>query len=124
MSKLAEFRKFEKKLSERLVAFEALKGDSALQREIEFEQKLRELMAKYGCSLRTIVALIDPNGLSLHNRVSMNLSQKRIRRARVTKQYHNPHTGEVVQTKGGNHTQLKKWKAEYRALIVETWRKA
>ncbi|AZC51726.1 transcriptional regulator MvaT, P16 subunit, putative [Pseudomonas chlororaphis subsp. piscium] len=38
------------------------------------------------------------------------------------KAYKNPHSGEVVQTKGGNHAVLKVWKAEYDAETVEAWR--
>jgi hypothetical protein len=41
---------------------------------------------------------------------------------RVTfKVYKNPHTGEVVETKGGNHNQLKEWKAEHGSETVESW---
>jgi hypothetical protein len=41
---------------------------------------------------------------------------------RVTfKVYKNPHTGEVVETKGGNHNQLKEWKAEHDSDTVESW---
>jgi hypothetical protein len=46
------------------------------------------------------------------------------RRARQIKQYHNPHTGEVIETKGGNHKQLKEWKAEHGGDVVESWLKA
>jgi len=39
------------------------------------------------------------------------------------KVYKNPHTGtgEVVETKGGNHNQLKEWKAEHGSATVESW---
>jgi hypothetical protein len=37
------------------------------------------------------------------------------------KVYKNPHTGEVVETKGGNHKTLKEWKAEYGSDTVESW---
>lgn len=124
MSKLAEFRKLQKSLNERMAALESLKDDSDLKREIEFEKELRELMARYSCSLRTIVALIDPAALTLHGKNSVAFPEKRTRRARTVKQYHNPHTGEVVETKGGNHKQLKKWKVEYGAQVVESWSKA
>jgi hypothetical protein len=29
------------------------------------------------------------------------------------KVYKNPHSGEIVETKGGNHKTLKQWKAEH-----------
>jgi hypothetical protein len=123
MSKLAEFRELEKHLAEQLAALEALKGDSGLQREIEFEQKLRELLAEYSYSLREIVALLDPKASTRRGPVGIVAPEKSSRRARQTKQYNNPHTGEVIETKGGNHKQLKEWKAEYGADTVESWLK-
>jgi len=60
MSKLAEFRQLEKHLAEQLQALEALKGDAGLKKEIEFESKLRDLLAKYGYSLKDVINLLDP----------------------------------------------------------------
>lgn len=31
------------------------------------------------------------------------------------------HSGEVVESKGGNHKTLKDWKAQYSAQEVESW---
>ncbi|MBI6883042.1 histone-like nucleoid-structuring protein, MvaT/MvaU family [Pseudomonas putida] len=45
----------------------------------------------------------------------------RTRRARVVKVYENPHNGELVETKGGNHKTLKAWKEQYGAQTVEGW---
>lgn len=45
----------------------------------------------------------------------------RQRKARSVKVYHNPHNGETVETKGGNHKVLKAWKAQYGAETVESW---
>jgi hypothetical protein len=45
------------------------------------------------------------------------------RRARQVKVYKNPHNGEVIETKGGNHKLLKEWKAEYGSGKVESWLK-
>ena len=43
------------------------------------------------------------------------------RRPRTLKVYIYPHTGEVVETKGGNHKTLKEWKTEHGAATVESW---
>ena len=43
------------------------------------------------------------------------------KRARKVKQYKNPHTGEVIETKGGNHKTLKEWKAKWGPEAVESW---
>lgn len=61
MSRLAEFRKAEQDLQERLKQLEKLKNDAGLKKEIEFEEKLQGLMKTYGKSLRDVIAILDPN---------------------------------------------------------------
>jgi DNA-binding protein H-NS len=117
MSRLAEFRQLEKHLAEQLAALEALKDDAGLQQEIEFETKLRNLLAEYGKSLKDVVSIIDPKAGSK----AAPAPQKNARRARSVKVYKNPHSGEVVETKGGNHKTLKQWKGEYGSDVVESW---
>lgn len=117
MSKAAEYRALERQIAEQLAALEALKGSSALQTELEFEDKLRSLLDEYGMSLRNIINILDPQaGLG-----QVQVSAKAPRKEREVKRYHNPHTGEVVETKGGNHKVLKEWKAEHGSQEVESW---
>ncbi|MBF8803500.1 histone-like nucleoid-structuring protein, MvaT/MvaU family [Pseudomonas asiatica] len=119
MSRLAEFRQLEQKLAAQLAELEAMKGSSELQKEIEFEQKLRDLLAKYGYSLRDIINLLDPQA---SRRVAASAPlEKAPRRARQVKQYKNPHNGEIIETKGGNHKLLKEWKNQYGSDVVEGW---
>lgn len=120
MSKLAEYRQLEKHLAEQLQALEALKSDGALKKEIEFESKLRELLAQYGFSLKHIINLLDPQSSS---RRQGPAQAKGTRKPRSLKTYKNPHTGEVIETKGGNHKALKEWKAKYGSDTVEGWLK-
>ncbi|MNJ49789.1 hypothetical protein D3C77_450400 [compost metagenome] len=47
---------------------------------------------------------------------------KRRPREYPVKIYKNPHTGDVIGTRGGNHTVLKKWKSTYGGAVVEGWR--
>lgn len=117
MSRLAEFRAAEKALQEQMAQLEALKKDAGLKREIEFEQKLVGLMKTYDKGLRDIVALLDPKTPS-RGKAS---APKQQRRARVVKVYENPHTGEKIETKGGNHRGLKAWKEQYGASTVDNW---
>jgi DNA-binding protein H-NS len=118
MSKLAEFRQLEKHLAEQLQALEALKGDAGLKQEIEFETKLRALLAKYGYSLKDVVNLLDPQA---GRRAPAAQAQSSTRKPRQVKVYKNPESGEVVETKGGNHRTLKEWKAKYGSDTVESW---
>ncbi|MNL20837.1 hypothetical protein D3C87_1421030 [compost metagenome] len=118
MSKLAEFRQLEKHLAEQLQALEALKGDVGLKQEIEFETKLRALLGKYGFSLKDIINLLDPQAGLRGASVEIKSGSRKPRRVKI---YKNPNTGELVETKGGNHKTLKHWKAEHGSATVESW---
>lgn len=118
MSRLAEFRKLEQQLASQLAELEAMKGDAGLKKEIEFESKLRDLLAKYGFSLKDVVNLLDPQA---GRRSPTAESKSGSRKPRQVKVYKNPQTGEIVETKGGNHKTLKEWKAEHGSATVESW---
>lgn len=120
MSRLAEFRAAEKALQEQLAQLEVMKNDAGLKREIEFEQKLLGLMKEYDKSLRDIIALLDP-AKSSSTRSAAPAPAPKTRRARVVKVYENPHSGELIETKGGNHRGLRAWKDQYGADTVEGW---
>ena len=119
MSKLAEFRQLERHLAEQMEALEVMKGDKGLEQEIEFESKLRALLGEYNKSLRDIVSILDPQAAFKSSKATA--PEKRARKARSLKVYNNPHTGETVETKGGNHKTLKEWKAKHGADTVESW---
>lgn len=119
MSRLAEFRKLEQQLAAQLAELESLKHDDGLKKEIEFETKLRDLLAKYGYSLRDVINILDPQAVS--RKGAPVVPEKGTRRARTVKVYKNPHNGEIVETKGGNHKTLKAWKAEHGSDVVESW---
>ncbi|MCD1608607.1 histone-like nucleoid-structuring protein, MvaT/MvaU family [Stutzerimonas kunmingensis] len=116
MSRLAEFRKLEEQLALQLAELEAMKSDGSLQREMEFEDKLRALMAEYDVNLPNLINILDPQAKAPRAAASTDK-----RRERKIKLYKNPHTGEVVETKGGNHKVLKAWKAEFGNDEVESW---
>lgn len=117
MSRLAEFRAAEKALQDQLAQLESMKKDAGLKREIEFEQKLLTLMKSYDKGLREIIAILDPKAAGK----APEPAGKQHRRPRVVKVYENPHNGELIETKGGNHRGLKAWKEQYGASTVESW---
>ena len=116
MSIIAEYKALEAQIAEQQKRLEALKGDEKLKREIEFETKLRALLADYNYSLRNVIALLDPNATK-----TAAAPVKGARRERVLKRYKNPNNGEVVETKGGNNKVLKAWKEQYGTETVESW---
>ena len=87
-----------------------MKSDSGLKKEMEFESKLRALLGEYGYSLKDIVNLLDPQA---GRRAPAAQLQSSPRKPRQVKVYKNPESGEVVETKGGNHKTLKEWKAKF-----------
>ena len=121
MSRLAEFRAAEKALQEQLAQLETLKNDAGLKKEIEFEEKLLVLMKHYDKGLREIVAILEPSKPTGKPANKSAVATPKQRRARVIKVYENPHTGELIETKGGNHRGLKAWKQEHGAETVDSW---
>jgi hypothetical protein len=119
MSKLAQFKALEAQLADQLKQLDALKNDSELKREIEFEEKLRGLMAEYDVNLSDIISLLDPQARR-GSTIVVPAAQGQ-RRQRQVKVYKNPETGEVIETKGGNQRILKAWKEKYGAKQVEGW---
>jgi len=119
MSRLAEFRELERNLAAQLAELENLKNDAGLKKEIEFEKKLRSLLESYGYSLRDVVNVLDPEAARRNPGVKAPKATQR--KAREIKVYKNPHNGEVIETKGGNHRRLKEWKQEHGSDVVESW---
>ncbi|ARU89535.1 histone-like nucleoid-structuring protein MvaT [Pseudomonas sp. M30-35] len=119
MSLINEYRATEEAIKELQERLKNMSQDDKLQKELEFEGKLRKLMGEYQKSLRDIIALLDPDAkMSKNARATKGTGTKR---ARKVKQYKNPNNGEVIETKGGNHKTLKEWKAKWGADVVESW---
>ena len=117
MSQLNRYRELEAQLAAQLQQLEEMKNSDSLKKEIEFEDKLKTLMADYGVNLRDVINLLDLQA----GRPSFTTQapEKGSRALRAVKRYHNPHSGEVVETKGGNHKTLKAWKAQYGSDTVK-----
>ncbi len=121
MSLISEYRATEEAIKELQERLKSLSADDKLKKELEFEGKLRELMGVYQKSLRDIIALLDPEAGKASKAPRAAKAAAAPKRARRVKQYKNPHTGEVIETKGGNHKTLKEWKAKWGSDAVESW---
>ncbi|WP_027896585.1 histone-like nucleoid-structuring protein MvaT [Zestomonas thermotolerans] len=120
MSLINEYRATEEAIRELQERLKSLAQDEKLKKELEFEGKLRALMGEYSKSLRDIIAILDPDAKPA--KVARGSKPAAgTKRARKVKQYKNPETGEVIETKGGNHKTLKEWKAKWGAETVESW---
>lgn len=117
MSIINEYRNTKQALQELEEKLQALANNSELKKEMEFEDKLRTLMSEYNKSLRDINNILDPRPAS----AQAARATTGARRVRRTKRYTNPHTGDVIETRGGNHKQLKEWKQQWGNDTVESW---
>ncbi|UVE18690.1 DNA binding protein [Pseudomonas sp. LS44] len=119
MSLISEYRATEEAIKELQERLKNLSQDDKLKKELEFEGKLRTLMGEYSKSLRDIIAILDPETKA--GKAPRAAKPAGSKRARKVKQYKNPNTGEVIETKGGNHKTLKEWKAKWGSDVVESW---
>lgn len=123
MSLINEYRATRAAIEELQARLQALEEDGKLQQELEFEKRLRELLAQYNKALPDVLALLDNEGKGRQARQARATKAESAptRRSRRVKIYTNPNTGEIIETKGGNHKQLKEWKAVWGGDVVESW---
>lgn len=79
-----------RRLAQQLAELGALKNDSGLQKEIEFEIKLRALLAEYGCTLKNVIKLLDPQA---NRHGATQFTPKTTSKAREVKVYKHSQTG-------------------------------
>ena len=120
MSLINEYRATKQAIEELQQRLQSMSGKEELQRDIEFEQKLQELMEQYEKKARDVILILDP---TIGAR-GVAGQPKKSRAPRELKVYVNPHTNATIETKGGNHKTLKEWKEQYGADVVEGWKKA
>ncbi|NWA00719.1 histone-like nucleoid-structuring protein MvaT [Pseudomonas gingeri] len=120
MSLITKYRATEEAIKELQAQMAAMEKDGALKKEMEFEKELRALLAKHAKSLRDCQLILDPQAKEKAPRGGA-VKTTGTKRARKVKQYKNPHNGEVIETKGGNHKTLKEWKAKWGGDVVEGW---
>lgn len=118
MAKLNDYYQ-KKQLLEKLAAeLEKLEQDQALKRDLEFEKKIRGLMEEYDKSPKDVLQILSAIDPSIAGKGDVAASG---RPRRAMKTYRNPHTGEVVRTRGGNHKTLNEWREKYGKETVQSW---
>lgn len=114
---IQQYAQLEQQMKDIQSKMDKLQGDDRLKQELEFKDKLTELMREFGKSAAEVIALLDPEGRMTGNASPATTT----RRKRKLKIFKNPNTGEVVETRGGNHKTLKAWKEEHGDETVESW---
>jgi len=149
MEKLSKVYALDHRIRLEQEAAASMAGDAEISKMLSFLDELDSLASQYQFQSVDIVRLIKPdypmpkelsracdqlaNG-SLDPEDNRKASAPRLSKAtgkqgqggrrspRVPKRYQNPHTGEFIETASANHKLLKKWKSDYGADEVETWR--
>jgi len=119
MAKINDYYQ-KKQLMEKLAAeLEKLEKDQALKSELEFENKVRDLMKEYDKSPKDVLQILSAIDPSIAGAKAETATGTRAKRPLKT--YKNPHTGEMVKTRGGNHKTLNEWREKYGKEAVQSW---
>jgi DNA-binding protein H-NS len=116
-SKVHELRQLEASIAELTARAQELQPQ--VQAHMEVFKSITEQCDARGISRREMALELCPE-LATGARTQA-AGGKKTRRARTVKVYKNPHNGEVIETKGGNHKALKGWKEQFGADVVESW---
>jgi len=117
MSQLSQFLRMQQEAERLQAEMKRLQESKELKQELEFKEMLEQAMNEYGMSATDVLNMLDPQRLEKPKQET----QGQTRRKRKLKIYKNPHTGETVETRGGNQKTLKAWKKEYGDEEVEGW---
>lgn len=121
MSVLSDYMKKEQLFKQLQEELEALENNKELKQELEFKDALTRLMTEYGKVSRDVCEMLDPTYTTGTKGGKKATSSNDGRKKRTLKVYKNPHTGEVVETRGGNQKQIQEWKAEFGNEEVVSW---
>lgn len=120
LSKYNEKKQLMAKLADEL---KKLEESEELKKEMQFRSDIEKLLDKYGKAAKQAYGVlldIDPSIAAAGINGSAKVSSSRTRAIMI---YTNPHTKEVVKTKGGNNNTLKEWRAKWGPEAVDSWKK-
>ena len=115
-TKKAAIEKQIAQLEKELVSIE---NSAAFKQEKAVVRGLTSLMKKHGYSKKDLIALLQSDESGPGRLGKKSAAAKRS--PRKLKVFKNPETGEIVETRGGNHKILKAWKATYQLESLDDW---
>lgn len=98
-----------------------MEQNNDLKREFEFKDKLSKLMEQFDKSARDVLDVLGNIDPSVRGKADSVTSNGDVRKKRPVKVYKNPHSGEVVKTRGGNQKDLNAWRQQYGREAVDSW---
>lgn len=133
MSKISTYYQKKKMADQLAEELQQLENDEQLKKEFEVVDALKEIQSRFDVSAGHLAELLyrdNPKsvGQSLKSVVqepqasATDATGKGNRKPRKMMRFTNPHTGEVVETRGGNQATLKAWRQQYGKDEVERWK--
>lgn len=109
-----------------------LENDTSLDKDARFVHEFMALKAQYNFTATEVLRLLRPaksiaSSSLIESLYELLLSKEEQATAasattKPLRRYKNPYTGEIVETRGSNHSRLKEWKKEYGAEALTSWR--
>lgn len=119
MKALLKKSAIEKKLAQLNEDLRNIERSDSYKKEIAVKRALNNLIRKHGYSKDDLITLLKSD---TSRRIKSKIKKTAIKRKpRKLKIFKNPITGEMVETRGGNHKVLKAWKAEHSITNIEDW---
>jgi hypothetical protein len=131
--KISAYRKAELALAKQIAAFEAMKTDPELRKELDFLGKIDEFLKEHDMTrskLHQILTMqLSQPGVVSHKAGTPKPAKAEAKKhgpygERPAKVFTNPHTNETITVKRLDHGTLKAWIAEYGSEVVDTWLQA
>lgn len=91
--------------------------EAEIKPQLDVRDKCVAMAAEINMPLPLLVSMLS-------DLTKVEKKPRKAHKPRDMKIYVHPQTGERIETKGGNHKQLKEWKAQHGADVVEGWRTA
>ena len=109
----------EKQMARLEKELKSIENSAAFKKENAVKSALASLMKKHSCTKNDLITLLKGDESAPVKRGKKPAVTTR--KPRKLKVFKNPETGEMVETRGGNHKVLKAWKAQYNLENIEDW---
>ncbi|MAM00597.1 histone-like nucleoid-structuring protein, MvaT/MvaU family [Hydrocarboniclastica marina] len=121
MVKINDYYKKKQLMDQLAQEIQEMEQNNDLKKEFEFKDNLSKLMDQYGKSAKDVLEVLGNIDPSVRGKGDTSSGVGETRRKRPLKVYKNPHTGEVVKTRGGNQKDLNAWRQQYGREAVDSW---
>jgi len=122
MALLAKYYEKKRLMDNLSKELKALEDNDGLKKEIKFKDEMLALLKKHDLAFEDAFKVLATEDPSLTTVAGGRKSNQHKGKPRPLQTFKNPHTGEVVETRGANHKTLKGWRAEHGADTVRQWR--